>query len=330
MKKFLPLKKILTVLFVGYVAVSCKLDDGPDTIPIPEADIIEVAMSNTDLTSLVAALERADLSNTLKGAGPFTILAPSNSAFSNFLSSNGFANLEAVPTETLTQLLLNHVVSGRIDSAPLINLQRNYLETLADGPSASKLSLYFDAVNGVEFNGESEVIQTDVVARNGIIHIVDEVISLPTLDTFLSSDDNFEALGTALDAAAVASDLPDAVKNILAGPYTLFAPSKDAFDNLLATNTEWNFVSDIEENLLASVLAHHVLNGNVRSTDIVAGGKLPTLEGDEITFVSIDGNIEITDGSGNEGARIEITDIQAVNGVIHVISNNVLLPDSTN
>jgi len=330
MKKFLPVKNFLILIIAGLLAVSCNLDDGPETIPIPETDIVEVATANAELSSLVAALQRADLANTLKGTGPFTVLAPTNSAFSSFLSSNGFANLEAVPTETLTQILLNHVVSGRVDSAPLINLQRNYLETLADGPSGSKLSLYFDAVNGVQFNGISTITETDVVAENGIIHIVDQVIALPTLDTFISTDDNFEIFSTALDAAAVVSDLPNDFKEPMNGPYTVFIPVEVAFDDLLATNDDWNFVSDIEENLLAAVLEHHVLSGNIRSTDIVAGEMVTTLEGDQITIQSINGELEITDGSGNEGALIGVTDIQALNGVIHVIANRVLLPDTTN
>ncbi len=330
MKKFVGVKSFLILFLVGLVIASCSVDDGPDTIPIPETDIVEIAAANADLSSLVAALQRADLDNTLKGAGPFTVLAPTNTAFSSFLSANGFANLEAVPTETLKQILLNHVVTGRVDSAPLINLQRNYLQTLADGPSGSKLSLYFDAVNGVEFNGTSSVVQADIVAQNGIIHVVDQVIGLPTLDTFVSSDDNFEIFGTALDAAAVVTDLPENLKESTSGPYTVFIPIEHAFDNLLATNGEWDFVSDIEENLLAAVIEHHVLNGNIRSTDIVAGNMVTTLEGDQITILSRDGNLEITDGSGNEGAIIGVTDIQAINGVIHAIPNNVLLPDTTN
>ena len=96
------------------------------------------------------------------------------------------------------------------------------------------------------------------------------------------------------------------------------------------TNDAWNFLSDIDENLLSDVVSHHVLNGNTRSSDITADQMAPTLEGDEITFVSVAGTIEITDGSGNTGAVIEVTDIQASNGVIHVISNNVLIPETTN
>lgn len=330
MKKVLKTQRLLAFIVMGLIMVSCNLDDGTDTIPIPETDIVEIADANSNLTSLVTALQRADLANTLKGSGPFTVFAPTNDAFSSFLSANGFANLEAVPTNILTQVLLNHVLTGRVDSAPLINLQRNYLQTLADGPGGSKLSLYFDAVNGITLNGSSSISQVDVVASNGIIHIVDQVIGLPTLDTFINSDDNFEIFGTALDVVAPLSDVPNAIKDNSQGPYTVFIPIEHAFDNLLATNDDWNFVSDIEEGLLTAVVEHHFIYGNLRSTSLVAGEMETTLEGDEITFISLDGNLEITDGSGNEGAIIAITDIQAINGVIHAIPNNVLIPDTEN
>lgn len=329
MKNTLRRKQILILFFTASLVFSCNLDDGTDTIPIPEMDIVEVATAE-NLTSLMAALERADLVNTLKGAGPFTVFAPTDMAFSSFLSSNGFADVAAVPVETLRQLLLNHVVSGRIDSAPLINLQRNYLETLADGPTGSKLSLYFDATDGVTLNGVATVSEVDVVASNGIIHVVDGVIALPTIDTFINVDANMEVFGTALDAAAVATDLPADLKESTSGPFTVFMPVPDAFDSLLETNNDWNFVSDIEENLLAAVMEHHVLNGNVRSTDIVVGEGVTTLEGDQITITSKDGTLEITDGAGNEGTIIGLTDIQAINGVIHLLANQVLLPDTTN
>lgn len=211
MKKNLKMQRFLAVIIMGLMVVSCNLDDGSETIVIPETDIIEVAETSSGLSSLVAALQQADLENTLKGAGPFTVFAPTNEAFSSFLTANGFANLDTVPVEMLKQILLNHVVNGSIDSSILINLQRNYLQTLADGPGGSKLSLYFDAVNGVAFNGNSTLTQADVFASNGIIHVVDQVIGLPTLDTFISSDDNFEIFGSALDVVTPLSDIPNSI-----------------------------------------------------------------------------------------------------------------------
>ncbi len=316
------------VFFLMSSLVSCNLDDG-NTINRPESNIVEVATNIGQLSSFVAALERANLTATLQTTGGLTVLAPNDAAFSNFLSQQGFANLEAVPVETLKQILLNHVVLGQVDSSFLSNLQKNYLETLAEGPTTgTKVVLYFDATNDIFFNGVSEVIDGDVLAANGIIHIVDAVIPIPTLDTFISVDDNFEDLKTALDIITPISDIPEGVKD--GGPFTVFAPTNLAFDNLLATNTAWNSVGDIDEDLLASVIAHHVLAGNIRSVDISSGETATTLEGDDITFNTVNGNLELTDGSGNTGALVVFVNIQASNGVIHVLADQVLLPDTGN
>lgn len=333
MKKILGVKSLLILMIVGLFTGSCNLDDGPQTVPIPESDVVEVATTKTNLSSLVAALQKTDLANTLKGGGPFTVLAPTNSAFSSFLSSKGFVNMDAVPTETLKQIVLNHMVTGRIDAANLNILQKNYLETLADGPvSDTNLALYFDASNGVIFNGSSKVVEADILASNGIIHIVDAVIDLPTIETFTSADDNFKELDTAFDLISPVSTLPQTIKEADSGPFTLFAPTEHAFEVLLASNTDWEFLSDINENLLTSILEHHVLNENISSNQLVSEAIFTTLEGDDITLNSLDGNIEITDGSGNSGIIIakEITGIQAINGIIHILPTQVMIPDTMN
>lgn len=324
-------KSFVILLVTAFFAVSCNLDDGPETIPVPDSTLVDLISADTNLSSLVAALERANLVTTLQGSGPFTILAPDNTAFSNFLGSAGFGSVDDVPVEILRRLLLNHVVAGSLDSAPLINLQRNYLETLADGPSSdTKLALYFEADNAdITFNGISTVTTADKPASNGIYHVVDAVIGLPTLDTFIGIDENFKSFDTSLDLIAPVTDLPTSLKEG-DGPWTIFVPVEQAFQELLDSNDDWDFLSDIDENLLSDVIAHHVLDGNIRSTQISGGQTAVTLEGDEITFSSVDGSLGITDGSGNEGAIIEVTDIQTSNGVIHVIADNVLIPNTTN
>ena len=152
---------------------------------------------------------------------------------------------------------------------------------------------------------------------------------MPTVDTFIGIDQNFKSFDTSLDLISPVSDLPNMLEEST-GPFTVFIPVEEAFENLLDSNSDWEFLSDIDEELLNSVINHHVINSNVRSTAISAGQTATTLEGDNITFMTVDGNLEITDGSGNEGTIIGFTDIQASNGVIHLISNNVLLPDTSN
>ncbi len=323
----------MILVTVSYLLFSCNNDDGPDVTPLPETDLIQVANAENDLSTLVSALEQAGLTSTLQGSTKYTVLAPTNAAFSSFLGANGFASISDVPTEVLRQLLLNHVVAGLVDAANLNVLQKNYLETLADGPgTGTKLAIYFDATDGVEFNGISTVTEEDVLASNGVIHIVNSVIDLPTIETFTSTDDNFENLDTALDLISPVSNLPQTLKDEQSGPFTLFAPTNEAFTALLDSNDDWEFLSDIDEVLLTSVLEHHVLNGNTSTPELVADATFVTLEGDEIMLKSVDGEIEIIDGSGNSGIVIatEIPGIQAINGIIHILSDKVMLPDTTN
>ena len=330
MQKLWKVKSKILIALVFIIISSCGLDDG-NTVPLPETDIIEVAMNDADLSSLVAAVDRANLTATLKSAGPYTLLAPSNAAFANFLGQAGFASVADVPVETLKQILLNHVILGVLGSGDLAALQKNYLVNAAAGPTAgTTLVTYLDATDGIQFNGSSKVSKPDVLAANGIIHIVDAVIDLPTIDTFVSVDDNFEDLEAAIDIISPLSALPEMFSESDSGPFTLFAPIGHAFDNLLDTNADWDSVSDIDETLLTAVVTHHVLEGNVRSSDINSGKAFTTLEGDIINFTSIDGNVEITDGAGNGGALIGLFDIQATNGVIHILATKVLLPDTTN
>jgi uncharacterized surface protein with fasciclin (FAS1) repeats len=329
MRKFFKIKSVIVLTVLSSVVISCNLDDG-DTIPLPDEDIVEILSARSDLSILVDALERADLITTLKSSSLFTIIAPTNTAFTNFLASSGFSSLEEVPIATLRQLLLNHVISARVDASLLINLQRNYLETLAEGPTPNtNLAMYFDATaNDFVFNGVATVTEIDVLASNGNIHIVNSVLDLPTIKTFVSADMNFEQLDTALDVVSPSTDLPDLLLDN-PGPLTLLAPTNQAFVDLLDTNNDWNFTSDIDEILLIAILKHHVFNGNVRSTDISNTQTATTLEGDDLIFYTVDGNIEIADGAGSERAIIEFIDIQAKNGVIHVLTQ-VLLPDTSN
>ncbi len=327
MKKTFEFTRIFTLILSFTFFVSCDLDDDSPTIEIPETNLIEVADGNSDLTSLVAALERAGLTTTFEGTTNFTIIAPNNAAFTAFLGAAGFSSLEEVPVATLQQLLKYHVLENRVEASLLTGLQKNYVPTLADGPTAANLVLYFNATDGVLFNGAATVITPDVLASNGILHIVDEVIALPTLKTFISTDENFTELDTAIDVVSPNSELDEALE--ATGPITIFAPDVKAFESLLATNTDWNFSSDIPEDLLISVLSHHVVSGNVLAEDIDGGQTVMSLEGDDLLFANIGGALELTDGSGNAGIEIAVTNIQASNGVIHLI-DTVLLPDTSN
>jgi len=327
MRKYPIVKHFLILTLLAMAVMSCNNDDNGGSQS--GENIVEIAMANPNLSTLVEALEITNLVTALEGPGPFTVLAPTNAAFDLFLATGNFASINDVPVPVLEQLLLNHVLSSQINIANFETLARNYSETLADGPTdGTKLSLYFDATGAaIEFNGASNVVDGDVLASNGVVHTVDTVIDFPTLMTFITNDINFEQLTTALTTATPATDFEALLSGT--GPFTVFAPAEIAFDELLATNPDWNTVDDIEEDLLTAVLQHHVSNGNLRSEDITDASTAATLEGDDITFSLSLGIITITDGSGNSDIVLAVADIQAANGVMHLITK-VMIPDTTN
>ena len=296
-------------------------DDESDT-PSVSSSIVEIAQNDTRFTSLVAALTQANLVSVLEGAGPFTVFAPTNEAFDTFLSDNGFAALDEVPNDVLSSVLLNHVVGAKVLST---DLSTGYVSTSAtEATTSSPLSLYVDLSSGVRFNGVSSVSQADVEASNGVIHVVDAVIGLPTVVTHALANENF----TSLVAALTRNDLTTDYVSILsgAGPFTVFAPTNDAFQALLDSNSDWNTLADIPTATLEAVLNYHVVSGaNVRSTDLSDGQNVTTISNDATFSINISGtDVSITDAQSRT-SNITFTDVQGSNGVVHVV-DGVLLP----
>ena len=285
--------------------------------------IVDHAVANSALSSLVGALT-ADgnttftdlLSDTMTD---FTVFAPVNDAFAAFTNPNG---------NDINSVLSYHVIPGTAAfSNELMNM---YVETAATNTDGDMLNQYINTDDGVTINGSSNVAVADVVAVNGVVHAVDAVIDLPTVVTFAVADPTFAPLVTALTSGTPNTDFATVLSG--AGPFTVFAPTDTAFQALLDSNMDWNEVSDIEEGLLTSVLNHHVVSGNIRSGDLTDGISPETLEGDTIT-INLPGtgdNIaDVTDGAGNDDIGIIIVDVQANNGVIHVL-NKVMLPNTGN
>ncbi len=298
-------------------------------IPIPT--ILGHAGANRDFDSLAAALGAADgnLIDVLSGDGPFTVLAPDNDAFATFLDG---ADLGGINTAFLSRVLLNHVVDGSlgaVSSTDLGALGNGYVNSSTTGPGDNLLSLYFNTDSGVQFNGVSTVTTADIVGSNGIIHAVDAVIGLPTVVTFAAADPNFSTLVTALTELTPGTDFVSILSRTEGGnldgidpDFTVFAPTNDAFADLDAIPGE---------TVLTSVLLHHVVGGaNVTSGDLMMGANVATtLQGDDITITlpGTGNNIaDVTDGAGNTDIGIINVDVQADNGVIHVL-NKVMLPN---
>lgn len=316
--------KFAAIALLATLGISCSDDDDPVTAPT-QSNIVQIAQSNPDFSILVSALVRADLVTTLNGSGPFTVFAPTNAAFNSFLSANGYANIDAVPVPALKEVLLNHVLSGTVLSS---DLETGYVKTLAKGSASASntLSMFINVgdnvvINGGTANGGASVTTANLVASNGVIHVVNGVIGLPTVVNHAIANPNFSILVSALTR----DDQPDFVSVLSgAGPFTVFAPTNDAFASLLA-ELSLAGLADVPQATLESTLKYHVVAGaNVLASTLTNNQSVSTYLGQSFTVQLPGTGPQILDASLRT-SKIIATDVQAANGVIHAL-DKVLLP----
>jgi uncharacterized surface protein with fasciclin (FAS1) repeats len=324
-KLFFTTALLITALFF----TSCSSDDDnnilPTPVPTPEPlSIVEFITSNSNYSSLASALVAADLVSVFDGSNEFTVFAPNNASFEAFLAANSFDSLEDVPLDLLTQVLLNHVITGKVMST---DLSTGYFKTNATfSDTSNNLDMFIDLTSGVKINGSTYVNSADIVTTDGVIHAVDAVIGLPSVVTFATADSTFDTL-----VASLTSDVSFTYVQTLStpngttpAPFTVFAPTNAAFGDLL-TELGATGLSDIPTATLKATLDTHVVtDANVTSGDLSIGANPISTSGDDFTInVSSDG-VTFTDLNGREG-NIVVTDVQAANGVIHVV-DTVILP----
>ena len=269
--------------------------------PVPQS-ILEIASGNAQLSTLVSAVTSAGLVEALSGKGPFTVFAPTNDAFSK---------LAAIPNgETLKKVLLYHVAAGEFSASDL--KKKKTLETLA-GESVKVRFVKGELI----LNDSVRVIIKDVKASNGIVHVIDTVLIPPSLAPapksileIASGDPRFTTLVSALTATGL--------DKVLAGkgPFTVFAPTNDAFAALKA-KLGGTLPSG---EALKNVLLYHVASGKFSAMDLLEAGFVKTVQGQHVDVDKDDKNVVL-----NGHVNVLIADINAANGVIHVI-DAVLLP----
>jgi transforming growth factor-beta-induced protein len=287
----------------------------PTVVPAP-LDIVDTAVADGRFTTLVAAVQAAGLVDTLKGAGPFTVFAPTDEAFAKLPAGTVENLLKPENLETLKNVLLYHVVSGNVMAADVVTLDGKTADTVAG--SAVNISV---KDGNVFLNENVQVIITDIVTSNGVIHVIDTVLLPPAkladiVDTAVA-DGRF----TTLVAAVQAAGLVDTLKG--AGPFTVFAPTDEAFAKLPAGTVETLLKPENLETL-KNTLLYHVVSGNVMAADVVTlDGKMAdtAFAGNSIKISVKDGKVYL-----NENVQVIITDVMTTNGVIHVI-DTVLLPE---
>jgi transforming growth factor-beta-induced protein len=303
----------LSLLLCFSFFTSCSDDDVIEEKP---KDIVELASVTPTLSTLVAAVLKAGLVDALKGDGPLTVFAPTNDAFQALLDSNSSWNsLDDIPAETLKNVLLFHVLTSKVKSN---NLSDTYVNTLAVGPNDENLSLQVETTGGVEFNGDSKPVTVDVEATNGIVHIIDKVMLPPNVVTLALNNAGFSNLVAALTDTRHTTDFVSVLTG--AGPFTVFAPTNKAFEELLDSNASWNSIGDIPIATLDAVLKYHVVNGaNVQSNELTNNQEITMLSGDKVTVdLSSGAKLETT---SNQSVVISSTDVQGANGVIHVVDS---------
>ena len=310
--------KILSLVLAFSFLASCSDDED---VLIETNTIVDVAVKN-NLTSLVAAVTRADLGATLSSNGSFTVLAPTNAAFNAYLTANNYASVNDVPVDVLRNILLNHVITGNLRST---DLSTRYAKTNAtSAASGTEMSIYINTSNGVVFNGDSTVDIANVEADNGIVHVVNKVIDLPTIVTFATADPNFSILVQALtrenDFTYVNTlSTPNGTSP---APFTVFAPTNDAFVDLLG-ELQVNGLGDISKATLSSTLNTHVVAGAIVLESNLSDNLPVNTLGGQLTVNITSNGATLTD-SQNRVSTIIATDVQADNGVIHAINKVVL------
>jgi transforming growth factor-beta-induced protein len=287
-----------------------------DRVILPtDKDIVDIAAGNADFSILVAAVQAAGLVDTLKGPGPFTVFAPTNAAFTRLLADLNLSAAQLLANRPLlTQVLTYHVLASRSLASSLTDgLARATVQGQPLKFARTGFGLAIDDASG----GRSNVILGNVQASNGVIHAIDRVL-LPTDKDLVQL-----AVGTPQLSILVEAVLAANLKGVLSGPgpFTVFAPTNDAFASLLAELGVSKAALLSDTALLTKVLTYHVVSGQVLSSGISFGQPIATLQGQSFT---IGRDLRITD-QNNRHSRIVATDVAATNGVVHVI-DRVILP----
>jgi transforming growth factor-beta-induced protein len=298
MNFFLTLSLVTGLFLIS----SCEKDS--ETMPEVSTPmtIAEIAAGNEDFSILVQALDRAGLVDVLNGDGNFTVFAPNNDAFSTFLMANDIESIDDIEVNALRSVLLYHVL-GESRSSEMIT--EGYYSSMSPAQGRT-VSMYIGTELGVSINGTAKVLTADIQATNGYIHVIDAVITPPSIVDIAAQNENFETLVSAVVGADLAGTLSD-----VNGTFTVFAPTDEAFAALGG-----NLPAD-----LTPILLYHVLGSPVFS-DQITSSTISSLNAASPQIV-----VEVT-SSGvflNGSAQVIAVDIVGTNGVIHVI-NEVLLP----
>jgi uncharacterized surface protein with fasciclin (FAS1) repeats len=290
---------LLTLSVIALLGLnSCDNDSSDPSIAV-------IATADPDLSTLLDALQRTGLDATLNDPGTYTVFAPTNAAFDSAFAALGLTNgLDDLDNATLTNILLYHVLGQTVPSPAVPN---GYVNTLATGPGSNSLSMLLSNTNGVMIQGSATVTTADIIASNGTIHKIDQVLLPPTVVDAAIANSEFSPLVGAVVHAGL-----DGVLASTDSTFTVFAPTSQAFIDIAPPSGD---VTGLPMSAVSDILLDHVINGvNVQSSQLMNGQTVTTMGGLTLTFDLSGSPVTI-----NDSINIVATDVQCTNGVIHVI-----------
>lgn len=307
MKKFKLL--FLSLLLISTIALVACSDDDDNNQPI-NSTIVDVAKSNPNFSSLVKALSITGLDKALENkTASFTVFAPTNQAFADLLTELKLSSLNDVPKETLSGILLYHVLG---ESKMAGSITTGYFKTLSAGPmDKTTLSLYID-MGTTMINKRAKIADTDLKAANGVVHVINKVLLPQKIVDIAVTNPTFSILVAALTKADLVTTLNGK------GPFTVFAPTDDAFKALFKT-LKVSGIADLSKDALTPILLAHVVSGNVTSGQLT-NGDVQTLNSAKKVKINTTGGVTI---DGN--IKVVLANVQGSNGVVHVI-DKVIVP----
>lgn len=318
MKMFCSSMLALSLTVSGFASAQqvCPLSGKPVSVSTAkshaadEKTIVETAIGAADLSTLVAAVKQGQLVETLSGKGPFTVFAPINSAFAKLPKEVLAELLKDENRAQLQGILTYHVVSGKVMAADVVKLTE--AKTVNGAPVSIRVA------DGKVFVNDAQVIKTDIVCSNGVVHLIDSVILPPAkkvsiVETAIGNED-FSTLVALVKHAGLVETLSGE------GPFTVFAPNNAAFAKLPKETVE-ALLSDKGKDQLAAILKYHVVPGKVMAADVVKLKEAKTALGQSAKIKVEGGKVYV------DAAQVIATDIECANGIIHVI-DSVILPQS--
>ncbi|HZD87575.1 MAG TPA: fasciclin domain-containing protein [Gaiellaceae bacterium] len=301
MKRIRTTLALLVVAALAAAAIGASASASTGSKSAADKNIVQTALAAGQFDTLASLLTKAGLVDTLSTGGPFTVFAPTDAAFAKVPKAT-LAALAKHPAQ-LKSVLLYHVVSGGVTAADVVRL--------GSAKTLNGSSVLIKVANGAVFVNQARVTTPDLMASNGVIHVIDKVLIPPkNIVGTAKAAGQFTVLTSLLKKAGLAGTLQGK------GPFTVFAPTDAAFAKVPKATLA---ALGKDRAKLRSVLLYHVVKGKVAAAQAMKLRSAKTLNGKRLPIRVKAGKVLVG------GATVTKADVAASNGVIHAI-DKVLIP----